>query len=448
MLALSAVATLAALLLAGWAISGVLARFVIAGLDQRLDSELAVLASTVAPDGRVSPAQVRQRVAALERGPDWQWRIVGPHGQWSSDDFPILTKPRPPAPPPPPPPAPEAIQPPAPPAQLAEGISVLDGHDEHHRRVHARQLTLTTSAGQVTITAAAPQAVIERPLQAAVVPLLATLAALGALLALALLVQLRLGLRPLRRLRAEVAAIRTGAIDAVDEDQPAELQPLATELNALTRDNRAALAAARLSAANLAHALKTPVAALALECRDDPARARQVARIDATIRHHLARARSLATDRRAATAVGPVVTDLVATVGRLHARRGLRFIVDAGVPMAVQMDSNDLTELVGNVLDNAARHACGEVRISAAADATDARRVRLTIDDDGPGIPAADRDRVLAPGLRLDQQEDGYGFGLTIAAELTRLYGGTIALDESPAGGLRVTLDLPATPQA
>jgi len=444
MLALSATATLVALLLAGWAISGVLERFVTEGLDRRLDSEVALLASAVQPDGRIDAQLVRSRRGALEQGPGWQWRIAGPRGQIASADFPSLRPSRLPGPPPPPPGDAQMAPPPPPPAPEAGPITALDGTDDRQRAVHARQLVIATSGGPVTVTAAAPQAVITRPIRAAVVPLLLALGLLGAFLAVAAVVQLRLGLKPLRRLQAEVAAIRNGRLEAIGEDQPAELQPLARELNALAADNRAALATARLSSANLAHALKTPVAALALDLRGEPQRAAQVARIEATIRHHLARARAQAPNMRSNTPLAPVLADLVAVIERMQAGRALAVQIQAADHLAAAIDPNDLTELLGNLLDNAARHARSSVAIEALSDPADARRLLVTIEDDGPGIPPADRTRMLQVGERLDEVGDGFGFGLPIATELTRLYGGDIALAEGASGGLRVDLRLPA----
>ena len=421
MLLVSATATLIALALAGAVIGGVLGRFVTEGLDRRLDAELLVLASAVDTSGRVDRAVLRDRAAALEAGPDWRWRIVAPGGTIGSADFPPLSN----APPPPPGPA------------AARGPRPREGGAD----VHARELTLATRAGPVVLTAAAPREVVRRPLRGAVVPLLASVAVLAALLTGALLVQLRVGLRPLRRLAEEVAAIRDGRAVRVDEAQPAELRPLAVELNALAADNAAALATARASAANLAHALKTPVATLAVDLRDQPRHAAQVARIDRTIRHHLARGRAAAIDRRAATPLLPAALDVVAAVRRLAGDTAPTVTVAVPDDLAVAIDAQDLDELLGNLLDNAVRHARAAVSVDAVRDG---RRVRLTIADDGPGIPAAARAEVATPGLRLDERGDGHGFGLAIVAELAALYGGAMTLDAAPAGGLAVRLDLPA----
>ncbi|MBN8848514.1 MAG: sensor histidine kinase [Sphingomonas sp.] len=430
MLALSAVATVVALVLAGWALTGVLERFVMQGLDRRLDAEVALLASAVDADGRIDRTRLEQRLGAFDNGPGWRWRIAAPGQTVGSADFPVLDD-GPPAPPPPP--------------GGANRLHPLDGGSEDGVRVHARQLTIATRRGPVVLTAAAPRDVVRQPIREAIAPLLGALAVLAALLGLATLLQLRLGLRPLRLMRDQVAAIRSGARSRIDEDQPTELQPLAMELNALARDNAAALAAARQSAANLAHALKTPVATLALDVRDEPARAAQVARIDATIRHHLARARVEAVNRRTSTPLAPAVADLAVAVGRIHGTKGLSIETDVAGDIAVQVDPRDLDELIGNLLDNAARHAQRRVIVTARRDTAEVRQVRLEIADDGPGIPPDEWSRVTLPGTRLDERSDGHGFGLSIAAELAGLYGGSLNFDVSPMGGLLVRMRLPST---
>lgn len=436
MILISGVAILAALLLAGWALASALEGIVTRGLDQRLDSEIAVLAAAVDPQGRVDRDRIATRRGLLEPEPGWRWRIAGPDGVIGSGDFPPLAAPHPPGPapiaggPPPAPPPPGGVDQPHP----------ADGRTEQGVRVHARQVAIPSSRGPVTISAAAPRAVVARPIRAALVPLLAMLAGLGVLLAAASLIQLRLGLRPLHRLREEVAAIRTGERARVDEDQPAELQPLAAELNALAADSERALATARASAANLAHALKTPVATLALDLAGDPPRAAQVARIDETIRHHLARARMQAGTVRAVTALAPAIGDLTAAIARLHADRGISLTADISDDLSVAMDAQDLDEVAGNLIDNAARHAHAAVRVQARAED---RQIRLTVTDDGPGIAEADRIRATEAGTRLDERGDGHGFGLAIARELAELHGGRLILDQAQGGGLSATVLLP-----
>ena len=442
MLLLSAVAILAALGIAGWAIAGVLERVVTEGIDRRLDAEIALMASVVDGDGRVDRAALAQRQGALDAGHDSLWRIEAPGGAIGSTDRfvprPDAARPGPRLPGPPGPPPPGA-------APLPDtGPQGVDGTDASGARLHARRLVLTTRSGPVTLFAAAPRGVIARPLREALVPLLAALAILAGLLATATLVQLRLGLKPLARLRAQLAAIRAGEAERVDEDQPVELQGLATELNALAADRAQALATARQSAANLAHALKTPVATLALRLRADAEGAAQVERIDATIRHHLARARAGVIDTRASTAVRPAVADLVQAIGRLHGDRGLAITADVrGDPVAA-IEPQDFDELLGNLLDNAAQHARSMVQASASLNPADARRLVLTVADDGPGIPEEERSRVTQAGVRLDERGEGHGFGLAIVRELASLHGGALTLDAREGGGLVAQVTLPA----
>ncbi len=442
MLLLSAVAILAALGIAGWAIAGVLERVVTEGIDRRLDAEIALMASVVDGDGRVDRAALAQRQGALDAGRDWLWRIEAPGGAIGSTDRfvprPDAARPGPRLPGPPGPPPPGVA--PLPDA----GPQGVDGTDASGARLHARRLVLTTRSGPVTLFAAAPRGVIARPLREALVPLLAALAILAGLLATATLVQLRLGLKPLARLRAQLAAIRAGEAERVDEDQPVELQGLAAELNALAADRAQALATARQSAANLAHALKTPVATLALRLRGDAEGAAQVERIDATIRHHLARARAGVVDTRASTAVRPAVDDLVQAIGRLHGMRGLAIAAHVrGDPVAA-IEPQDFDELLGNLLDNAAQHARSMVHASASLDPGDARRLVLTVADDGPGIPEEERSRVTQAGVRLDERGEGHGFGLAIVRELASLHGGALTLDAREGGGLVAKVTLPA----
>ncbi len=422
MLGLSLLATLVALLVAGAAIAGVLQRFVTQGLDQRLDAELSLLAGAVDGDGRIDRARLTRLRGLLDAGPGWQWQISGPVQTVSSAEFPALRMPGP---------APrDALR-----GEGEERPQPLEGGGG----VHARRISIATDAGPVVLTAGAPRDVVARPIRAAVVPLLATLGILGILLGIATLVQVRIGLRPLRALRDGVAAMRRGAA-GVSEAQPDELRPLAIELNALARDNAAALATARASAANLAHALKTPVATLALTVRDDPTQAAQLARIDATIRHHLARARNIAGVHASSTALAPAIADLASTIRRLRMERGV--VIDAAIDSAlhVAVDAADLDELAGNLIDNAARHAGTRVRVSATVDQG---MIRLSVVDDGPGIALADRQRATDAGVRLDEREDGHGFGLAIARELAALYGGVLVLDDAAGGGLCASVTLP-----
>lgn len=435
LLALSAIATLLALIVAGVMIGGILERFVIHGADQRLDNEGFVLASLVTRDGRIDRARAAEIEAGFAAGD--VWRIDTPTGSLSRGGLPPLT---------------EAMleRRPPPPPQRDHGRDAspwrpFDSGLTDGKPVHGRWRTVLTDAGPATVAVATPRETITRPILGAMAPLILSLLALGVLLAIATLVQLRLGLRPLDRLRDDIAAVRNGRADRLPDDQPVELAPLASELNALVADNQAALAAARGTAANLAHGLKTPIATLALVAgeagRDPDGRlAALVARLEATVRHHLGRARAGIASARVATPVASIVEGLASALRRIHAERGVMIGVEVAPELAVAVDRTDLEEMIGNLADNAMRWARSRVVIGARAASGSAI---ITIEDDGPGIPAIEREQALAKGARLDERGEGHGFGLTIAQELAALYGGRLALGDAPGGGLTATLTLP-----
>ncbi|MES2057003.1 MAG: HAMP domain-containing sensor histidine kinase [Pseudomonadota bacterium] len=431
-------ATLAALAFAAVAIGAVLERFVMHGLDQQLDAQIAILATAVGPDGAIDRGRIALAPPYDRADSGWGWRIDAPAGTIGSPAAPD--------------PGPFQLE--EPPRHLPADRN--DRPDEPRpllwraadgRSHHARALTIPTSAGIVRITASAPRVIVERPIRAAMIPLLGALALLGIALALSTLIQLRIGLRPLGRLREALAAVRRGSDARVPPDQPTELAPLADEINALLDANEAALANARGHVANLAHGLKTPLATLALALRDrdpDGSLGAQLDRIDQAVRHHLGRARTGTPGgaARVATPLRPAIEGLAEALGRIHAARPVTAAIAIDPGLSVALDPQDLDELAGNLLDNAWRWASARITVSAERAA---QRVRLTITDDGPGIPDTERTAAMQPGRRLDESSDGHGFGLSIARELAELYGGSLMLDAAEGGGLRVIVTLPAT---
>lgn len=278
------------------------------------------------------------------------------------------------------------------------------------------------------------------------------LLALG-LFALAAL-QATVGLLPLRRLSQALADVRSGRIARVpDANVPPEVAPLVQEVNALLDHNEEMVAAARTHAGNLAHALKTPISVLMNEAgSNSPDLAASVRRELATMRrhvdHHLARARAAARrpDSAARTPVWPSLERLSRAIGQMHGGRAV--VIDhAGSRTACfRGEREDFEEMVGNLVDNAAHYGGGRVFVTVR-EAGD--RLVIEIEDDGPGIPVAERARLFERGARLDTARPGTGLGLAIARDIAAIYGGSIALGESEdLGGLLVTLDLPAAPAA
>ncbi|MGI4731361.1 MAG: sensor histidine kinase [Janthinobacterium lividum] len=442
LLGIAALTTIAALAFAAVAIGQVLERFVIRGLDQQLDAQVGILARAVRADGSLDRARVVDLPAFDEPGSGWSWQVDAPGGRhWEHGGRVALA----PGPARPVGPHPERMHGPSDDRAPHPG----DGRDASGERVHVRQIAVPAIGGPVLVTAAGPRRIALRPLREAMVPLLGSLALLGAGLMLATLLQLRLGLRPLRRLRAALADVRAGRARHVSTDQPVELAPLVIELNALIDRNDARLEQARRHVSNLTHGLKTPLAALSVRLAEDGrdpdgSLAAMVARIDGRIRHHLRRARAAAPGgtQRVRTPVAAAIADLNGALVRIHADRPMRVTVDLAPDLAVAVDFQDFDEMAGNLLDNAWRHARSAIVVAGRQ--VDAMVV-LSIDDDGPGLPADAIREALVPGRRLDERGDGHGFGLSITEELAELSGGTLTLSTAPrSGGLRAELTLPA----
>ncbi|ALK10107.1 ATP-binding protein [Blastochloris viridis] len=282
-----------------------------------------------------------------------------------------------------------------------------------------------------------------------------TFAGLGLLLVLTTLFQVGYGLRPLQALSKGLAAIRAGTADRLEGPFPREVAPLAREMNALVAANREVVERARTHVGNLAHALKTPLSVLLNEAagRDDALAAKvreQVAVMREQVGHHLDRARIAAAAAHVAslTEVAPAIAALVRTLEKIHAGRGLTFATALDPDLKFRGERHDLDEMIGNLIDNAAKWASSRVEIEVlaepAAHALDRRFLRVVIDDDGPGLTADQREAVAKRGKRLDETKPGSGFGLAIAVETATEYGGRLVLGAAPIGGLRAELILPA----
>lgn len=268
----------------------------------------------------------------------------------------------------------------------------------------------------------------------------------------AMLIQVHFGLRPLRQIRSALARIRAGRAARLETDFPAEIAPLATEINTLLEHNAEVVTRARTHVGNLAHALKTPLSVLTNEAASGEGElSRQVSRQTVLMRrqidHHLSRARAAATAAvlGARTEVAPVARDLARTLERINMDRGIEITVACPEDLAFRGEQQDLEELIGNLLDNGAKWATRQVRFTAGRCG---ERIALCIEDDGPGLPEAMRHEVMRRGTRLDEAVGGSGLGLAIVRDVVGLYGGEITLDRSPLGGLSARLLLPAAENA
>ena len=260
-----------------------------------------------------------------------------------------------------------------------------------------------------------------------------------------------IGLGPLRRVRAAIQNLRATGANRIDEPLPLEVQPLVEEVNALLAHSEHQAAEARTHAGNLAHALKTPLTVV-----NNAATARAPDLSDTVIReartmqrhveHHLARARAVG--RRAAgharTGVRESAEAVRRAVERLYPEA--RIDVAGNGQAAVGIERQDLDEILGNLIENAAKYGGGSVFATVDAE-PEAKPCIIWVEDDGSGIPQADRTRIFDRGTRLDTGKPGTGLGLAIVRDVAQIYGGDVSLGESEdLGGLLVVLSLPRAP--
>ena len=255
------------------------------------------------------------------------------------------------------------------------------------------------------------------------------------------------GLRPLRRVREEIAAMRAGKANRVSDAMPNEVAPMVEELNALIEHNERQAEEARRHAGNLAHALKTPLTVImnaATARADDLADTviREARTMRRQVDHHLARARAVGRrgSAHSRAEVWPSLESVERAVGRLY--RHVRIDVDGPKDLVVHVERQDLDEMLGNLVENAAKYGGGSVFVTVAAQAG---FVEILVEDDGTGIPENERVRIFDRGVRLDTGKPGTGLGLAIVRDVAEIYGGTVSLEESEdLGGLLVRLRLPA----
>ena len=425
-----------ALAFAGFVLAALFADHVERGFERRMTVllESLVAVAEIGPDGSLTldGAPAEPRFAQPLSG--WYWRIEGAGGEvlrsrslWDQD----LVR--------------EA-------GSEAGGRYQAVGPRGRALRVIERPITLPGARAPWRFAVAAEEAELEAELRPFNVTLAWSLGVLWLGLLAAVMVQIRFGLRPLARIRAALADVRTGRADRLEGDFASEVVPLVDELNAHLGHVAEVVERARTHVGNLAHALKTPLSVLATEAaRSDTALAETVAKQAEIMRrrvdHHLVRARTAATAGvlGARIEVGPVIDGLRRTLERIHAARRVRIVVYGATGAMFRGDRQDFEEMVGNVVDNACKWARSEVRIGVVQDD---EGLHLTVDDDGEGLPAESRQEAMTRGNRLDESVPGSGLGLAIVNEIAGLYGGRVGLEESPFGGLRVKLVLPAAETA
>ena len=314
-------------------------------------------------------------------------------------------------------------------------------------RIAERDVVLPSSQMRWRFQVAQSRETINQQIRRLRLTLIWSFTALGASLIVLAALQTIYGLWPLRRVRRQVALIRSGEKTRMSHEFPSEIQPLAEEINLLLAHNEAQAEEARRHAGNLAHALKTPLTVITnaatarsadladTVCREAVAMRRQVD-------HHLARARAIG--RRASAHARATVWESLEAVQRAVERLYADATVDIAGDHAAQVrvERQDLDEMIGNLVENGGKYGGGRVFVTVKPNG---ETVDIEVEDDGPGIPEAQRESLFARGARLDTGKPGTGLGLAIVRDVAEIYGGRVTLEESEdLGGVLARLTLPA----
>jgi len=422
-----------ALLVVGLMLSAIFRDYVLRSFDDRLASLMDALIAVVEidPDGKMSLSRGIGEPRFDQAYSGWYWQISGPDNAaltsrslWD-----------------------QALPPSEAPSSEVTTRDIV-GPEDAQLRLAERSVSLPGGKGRYVIDIAGDRSEIDAEIRKFNFVLFWSLLGLGFGLLIAIFLQVRYGLSPLRRIRQSIIAVRTGKAERLEGEFPSEIMPLSNEINTLLEQNAAVVDRARTQVSNLAHALKTPLSVLTNEAGNGNAGLadtvkRQVEAMRRHVDHYLARARTAAAARVLGARVpfAPVADDLRRTLEKIHIDRGLRIDVRVAPNLAFRGERQDLEEMLGNLLDNACKWARSHVELRADSDGA---QIICTVDDDGAGLPEEQREAVFARGKRLDEQVPGSGLGLPIVREIAELYDGSVHLEVAPAGGVRAVLHLPA----
>jgi two-component system, OmpR family, sensor histidine kinase PhoQ len=407
-------------------------------LEELLDRQMVALIASIEPqpDGGYAPAPhvldprlstPRSGVYAAIRAPHHTWRSPSTVGV-GSDFGPLLTN-----------------------GQRSVSYTMFGGHDRVALESRAIQFQGEGDQPQaLTLSVALSLTPYEEQLFRFRQELIGWFIGAMVLLLAALAALLRWVLSPLRRMEREIHEVEEGRSATLGGGYPRELSGVATNLNALLSGERKRVARYRDTLGNLAHSLKTPLAVMRAtlppEAHPGPI-SNEIDRMSDIIEHQMKRAAASggALIGQAPVDLSQVAAELRGALLRVYAHKDLLLELAVAPGSLFVGDRGDLTEVLGNLLDNACKWCHGRVRLTGRNDEGAHVRVRLVIEieDDGPGIPEEDRPRVLQRGVRADENVPGHGLGLAMVRTTVELYGGRLQVDASPLGGARFTLLLP-----
>ncbi|WP_306262254.1 HAMP domain-containing sensor histidine kinase [Pararhizobium sp. IMCC21322] len=282
--------------------------------------------------------------------------------------------------------------------------------------------------------------------------LLITFLVFAAFLGLAIYLQVRLGLRPLKAIRRALREVQAGRSQKVEGRFPSEIAPVVEEINGLIDANKGVVERARTHVGNLAHALKTPLSVIANEASGAAVKDRKITEQITVMRdqvnHYLSRARSAAGLAAVGTStqVDPIVDSLVRAMEKIYRDKDLKIKVTMEDNIVFRGEKQDLEEVIGNLVDNASKWATSIVTVNTRK--LNKTQWVLCVEDDGPGMTSEQCKLALKRGKRLDETVAGSGLGLSIVVETANLYTGSINLERSELGGLKAELTLPCVSEA
>lgn len=327
------------------------------------------------------------------------------------------------------------------------GAHVVNGPDGKPLRVQATLIPAGVPGQQLLLVASAPMMGITDDVGHVGEHFVTSFTILGICLLVAVLIQIRLALKPVNDIGRGISRIHVGTADKLSGDFPREVQPLVDELNNLLEHNSTLLRRARNQLGDLAHSIKNPLTVINNEAREMQSEKGQLI-IDQTsaiadsMEHHLTRARAYGTDNvlGARAKVRTVAEDLVFALKRIYKARELDIDFSALGKCTVRCEAQDLEEMLGNLMDNACKWVAHRIFVRCERYQG---RCRIYVEDDGPGIPEDKIGHVMQRGQRLDESREGHGLGLGIVQDIAELYNGKLMLGRSEYGGLSARLDLP-----
>ncbi len=328
------------------------------------------------------------------------------------------------------------------------GVQFIIGPNQQKLRAQIIHTSNPHKSDSMTFAATAPVMQITDDVHDFIFHIFQSFLVLGIGLSIAVVVQVRLALKPLKAIRSAISDVQAGKIQRLPQDFPSDVQPLVSELNFLLDHNELLLKRARNQLGDLAHSVKNPLTVILNEARSMESKRGQLILDQAhvmagSIDHCLSRARIYG--KRDAigyrTDVEAVINGLVYAVRHIYQDRNIEIQLSGLDKHRFRGEAQDLEEMVGNLIDNACKWAKSQVVVQCV---TEQDRLVLSVEDDGPGIAREDMKDVMQRGRKLDESYAGHGHGLGIVKDIADLYGGTLKLSRSPFGGLRAELDLPA----